>query len=118
MEKTTIILVTEPPYGSAISAEAFRSAMGLPTVNIKTKVVLMGDAIFSMLKEAKPKQTLDFGHMGEAFLMGEDFDFTTYIHKESVIARGLSMDDLLACESIDNIQLEAMLREADSILRF
>ncbi|MDD4664079.1 MAG: DsrE family protein [Caldisericia bacterium] len=118
MEKTTIILVTEPPYGSAISAEAFRSAMGLPTVNIKTKVILMGDGIFAMLKNAKPKEALDFGHMGEAFLMGEEFDFSTYIHKESFMARGLSEEDLMPCEIIDNVQLETMLREADSILRF
>jgi sulfur relay (sulfurtransferase) DsrF/TusC family protein len=118
MEKITVILVTEPPYGSAISAEAFRSAMGLPTVNIVTKVVLMGDAVFALLKNAKPKETLNFGHMGEAFLMGEDFDFTPFIHYESMVARGLTTDDLLTCEVIDNNQLETMLRESDTILRF
>ena len=118
MEKTAVILVTEPPYGSAISAEAFRSAMGLPTVSISTKVVLMGDAVFTLLKHAKPKEALNFGHMGEAFLMGEDFDFTLYAHQESMVARGLTMDDILTCKVIDNNQLETMLRESDTILRF
>ena len=118
MEKTTIVLMTKPPYGTGVSAEAFRAAMGLPTVNIKTKVILMGDGVFALLKNAKPKEALDFGHLGEAFLMGEEFDFSTYIHRESFIARGLSVEDLMPCEIIDNAQLETMLREADSILRF
>jgi len=118
MEKTTIVLVTKPPYGSAVSAEAFRSAMGLPTVNICTKVLLIGDGVLSLIKGAKPKETFDFGHMGEAFLMGDDFDFTTWVHLESVLERGLTMDDLMECKSVNNEQVDSMLREADTILRF
>ena len=118
MEKTTVILVTKPPYGTGVSAEAFRAAMGLPTVNIRTKVLLIGDGILSLLKGAKPKETFDFGHLGEAFLMGNDFDFSTYVHQESVAERGLTMDDLMECETVNNEQVETMLREADTILRF
>lgn len=118
MAKKATIVVTKPPYGSAIMAEAFRAAMGIPSTNIETNVVLEGDAVYALLKSAKPKEGLDFGHMGEAFMMYDEYGFTLYVHKASVEARGMKCEDLLHCEPIDDAGLEAMLRDSDAILRF
>jgi len=118
MNKKVTIIVSKPPYGTAVMAEAFRAAMGIPTVNIETNVVLEGDGIFALLKSAKPKDSLDFGNMGEAFMMFDDFDFRLFVHKPSLEKRGLKPEDLIYNEFIDELQLDVMLRNSDAILRF
>lgn len=118
MAKKATIVVTKPPYGSAIMAEAFRAAMGIPSTNIETNVVLESDGIYALLKTADPKKGLDFGHMGEAFMMFDDYGFTLYVHKPSAEARGLKCEDLMHCQALDDAGLEAMLRDSDAILRF
>lgn len=118
MTKKATIVVTKPPYGSAIMAEAFRAAMGIPSTNIDTNVVLEGDAIYALLKTSNPKEGLDFGHMGEAFMMYDEYGFNLFVHKPSVEARGIRCQDLMECQAIDDAGLEAMLRDSDAILRF
>jgi sulfur relay (sulfurtransferase) DsrF/TusC family protein len=118
MSKKAVIVVTKPPYGTAVMAEAFRTAMGIPTVNIETNVVLEGDAVFAILKSAKPKENLNFGNMGEAFMMYEEFGFTLFVHKPSVELRKLKFEDLMKCKSLTEEELQDLLRESDVILRF
>lgn len=118
MSKKATIVVTKSPYGSAIMAEAFRAAMGIPSTNIETNVVLEGDAVYALLKTANPKEGLDFGHMGEAFMMYDEFGFNLFVHKPSVEARGIRCEDLMYCQAIDDAGLETMLRDTDAILRF
>jgi len=118
MEKKATIIVTKPPYGTAIMAEAFRTAMGLPAVNIETRVVLEGDAVFALLKSAKPKEALNLGNMGEAFLMGEEYGFSLFSHQPSIEARDLKQEELMECKALSEDELQIMLRESDSILRF
>lgn len=118
MTKKATIVVTKSPYGSAIMAEAFRAAMGIPSTNIETNVVLEDDAIYALLKTANPKEGLDFGHMGQAFMMYDDYGFNLFVHKPSVEARGIRCQDLMECKAIDEAELETMLRESDAILRF
>lgn len=118
MDKKVTIVVNKPPLGSAIMAEAFRTAMGIPAVNIETRVILEGDAVFALLKSAKPKEALDFGNMGEAFMMYEDYGFTLFVHAPSVLERGLTLDEMMSCTSISEEEFQGMLRESDAILRF
>lgn len=118
MEKKATILVTKPPYGTAVMAEAFRTAMGIPAVNIETRVVLEGDAVFALLKTAKPKEALNFGNMGEAFMMGEEYGFSLFSHQPSIEARGLKQEELMDCKVISEDELQTMLRESDTVLRF
>jgi sulfur relay (sulfurtransferase) DsrF/TusC family protein len=118
MEKQVTILVTKPPYGTAVMAEAFRTAMGIPAVNIETRVVLEGDAVFALLKSAKPKEALNFGNMGEAFMMGEEYGFALFVHQPSLEARGLRLENLMECKAISEEEFQTMLRESDTILRF
>jgi sulfur relay protein TusC/DsrF len=118
MEKKATILVTKPPYGTAVMAEAFRTAMGIPAVNIETRVVLEGDGVFALLKTAKPKEALNFGNMGEAFMMYDEYGFSLFVHKPSVEERGLKWEDLMECTRISEEELQNLLRESDTILRF
>ena len=118
MEKKATILVTKPPYGTAVMAEAFRTAMGIPAVNIETRVVLEGDAVYALLKTAKPKEALNFGNMGEAFMMYEEYGFSLYVHIPSVEERGLRWVDLMDCARLSEEELQNLLRESDMLLRF
>ena len=118
MNKKVTLIVTKAPYGTAIMAEAFRVAMGLPTTNIDTNVVLKDDGIFALLKSSKPKENLDFGNLGEAFMMFDDFDFKLYVHKTSLETRGIKTDDLMYSEYISDDEFDNMIRESDAILRF
>ncbi len=118
MAKKVAIVVSKAPYGSAIMGEAFRAAMGLPSVGLETNVVLEGDAVFALLKNQKPKEALDFGSLHDAWLQFEDYGFSLYVHKPSVEARGLTCEQLSHCQTLDDAEFKKMLRDMDAILRF
>jgi len=118
MTKKVAIVVSKPPYGSAVMGEAFRAAMGLPSVGLETNVILEGDAVFSLVKGQKPKDALDFGSLHDAWLQFEEYGFNLYVYKPSVEARGLSCEQLSFCQMLEEADFKKMLREMDTILRF
>ncbi len=118
MAKKVAIVVSKPPYGTAVMGEAFRAAMGLPAVGIETIVVLEGDAVFALLKGGNPKRALDMGNLGEAFMQFEDYGFNLFVHKPSVLARGITCEQMMACQALEEDEFKKMLREQDAILRF
>lgn len=118
MAKKVGIVVSKAPYGSAVMGEAFRAAMGLPAVGIDTDVILEGDAVFALVNDGTPFESLEFGNMKDAFMQFDEYGFNLFIHKPSVEARGLKCEQLAACSPLDDAQFKEMLRNYDVILRF
>lgn len=116
--KKVAIVVSKPPYGTAFMGEGFRAAMGLPAVGLETSVVLEGDAVFALLKNASPKENLDMESLAQAFASFEDFGFDLYVHGPSVRERGLSCEELVTCKPLEDCEFKMMLRDQDAILRF
>ncbi len=118
MSKKVAIVVSKPPYGTAFMGEGFRAAMGLPAVGLETNVILEGDAVFALIKDADPKSSLDMDSLADAFSAFEDFGFNLYVHGPSVRVRNLNCGELIACQPLEDYEFKTMLRDQDIILRF
>jgi tRNA 2-thiouridine synthesizing protein C len=107
------------PYGSAYTAEGFRTIVGIGVFEMDISVVFVDDGVFALLKEQDPAQ-LDMKPLGDGFPMLREFDVEKfYVHDESLAERGLTADDLvMEAELVDGAQIATILETAGKVLPF
>lgn len=118
MEKV-IVMLRKAPYGSVYSAEAFRTIMGVAVFEMDICVVFADDGVYTLLKNQNPEK-LDMKPLGDGFPMLKDFNVNRFVvHKESLMERGLSVEDLvLDVEIVNNKKLAEIIDEYGRVLPF
>jgi len=113
-----LVLITKGPYGTSLSAEAFRLAVGLASMEMEVSIAFTDDGVFNLVKGQTPDE-LDMKPMSQAFSgIKQGFGVNTYALDESLRARGLSADELVEVGVIDSCTLARMLADADAVARF
>ena len=121
MVESLIILSDRSPVGSNSAVEAIRMGAGLVALGdtVPTKVVLSGDAVLLLAKDADPKavkqDTID-----SAMEMADLSDLEICVVKEALADAGLQQDNLRAyakLKVVSQAELSSMIAEADTTFR-
>jgi sulfur relay (sulfurtransferase) DsrF/TusC family protein len=115
-----LIILTHPPFGRVLAVESLRMASGLKAMDIDTKLVLIGEATFTLAKNQDGSGihippmdgALDVLAMSEApiAVVQEDMDILG-IKKEDLV-------DYPFLEIIDRDALEARIAASKCTFRF
>jgi tRNA 2-thiouridine synthesizing protein C len=113
------ILMRKPPYGSAYSAEAFRTIMGIAVFELDICVVFVDDGVYVLAKDQQPGK-LEMKPLGEGFPTLKDFSVNRFVvHEPSLTERGLKPEDLtLEVELADDAKVAQILGEYEKVLPF
>jgi len=112
-----VVLVSRPPYGTSLAAEAFRYAIGLASMDVNTTVVLLEDGVFCLRKDQEP-DALGMKPLGPSFAGLGDFGVRLLVLQESLRERGLTAAELMGGEEISLAQLAAVLEATEAVVRF
>ncbi|MGB9721452.1 MAG: DsrE family protein [bacterium] len=115
--KKVIILSFRPPYGSSINAEAFRAGLGLAFSETIVDLILIGDGVYSALKDQNPQQ-LQMKPMSDVYKNIKDFNINLFIDENSIKERNLKIDELNIAQIISNEELKERINKADVVLTF
>jgi len=119
MGNTVAVLMRKPPYGSAYTAEGFRSMLGIGVFEMDINVVFMDDGVYALVKNQDPAQ-LDMKPLGAGFPTLPDFDVKKfYVHDRSLRERGLTPQDLVMdVQILDDTGVAQILRSSGIVLPF
>ncbi len=112
-----VVLVSKPPYGTSLAAEAFRYAIGLASMDIRTTVVLLEDGVFCLSRGQDPV-ALEMKPLGVSFAALGDFGVRLVVFEDAVRERGLESEDLMTGEMVTLDRLAGLLEETDAVVRF
>jgi tRNA 2-thiouridine synthesizing protein C len=115
--KKVVILSTQPPYGSALNAEAFRVALGLAFSEISIDLILVGDGIYAALKQQQPL-VLQMKPLSDVYAAIEQFKINLFLDSTSIAERRLSGDELVTAPLLETAELAAKINAADAVLTF
>jgi tRNA 2-thiouridine synthesizing protein C len=113
------VLMRKAPYGSVYTAEGFRSVMGVGIFEMDVALFFLDDGVYALVKNQSPEK-LDMQALGEGFVMLPDFGVEKfYVHRPSLEARGLSVDDLVMdVQLVEDADLAELLAEYGKVLPF
>ncbi len=115
--KKILVLARSAPYGSIWTAEAYRSAMGFATSDLPTSLVLFQDAVFAAVK-GQQAEGIGSGSLSGELANAELFEVDLYIHGPSLTERGLTSEDIISSNTIDDDGLRALIADADHVVTF
>lgn len=105
--KSVFIIVDKAPYGYEDTFSAFYVAIACLNKGMHADVLLLGDGIYSAIKEQKPGGSVNYPNVGElSYLIFPEG--SVYIHKGSMDDRGVTENDLV--EAVDVVN-DSRLRE-------
>ncbi len=122
MIKSVVIIVDQSPVGKNSAREALRLAAGFLGLGeeIDCKVVLMGDAVYFVNKNADPT-VVGVDSFEEPLEMGDLSDLEIYILDTGLEDAGLTEADFVEYENlkvIDIVNLAKLIANADTSFRF
>lgn len=114
-----VVLMRQAPYGSVYTAEGFRSVMGIGIFEMDVVLAFVDDGVYALVKDQNPEK-LDMRPLSEGFPMLPEFGVKGfYVHRPSLEARGLSVDDLVMdVQLVDNAGLTKLLAEYGTVIPF
>ncbi|WP_366922681.1 DsrE family protein [Metallumcola ferriviriculae] len=112
-----LLFLKSAPYGSAAAVEAFRLAIGGPSLDVETVVVLADDGVFCVLPEQDP-QDIEMKSLGQAYANLPDFDARLVVLDESLQERNIDAGDIIAGEVITRKQLDQLIAETEAVIKF
>ncbi len=121
MVESIIILSDRSPVGSNSVVEAIRMAAGLVALGdtVLTKVVLSGDAVLLMAKDADPTAVKQ-DTTNSVMEMADLSDLEIYVVKEALVDAGLHQDNLRSyakLKVVSQAELASMIAEAATTFR-
>ncbi|MEX2684988.1 MAG: DsrE family protein [Candidatus Sigynarchaeota archaeon] len=121
MVESIIILSDRSPVGSNSAVEAIRMGAGLTALGdtIPTKVVLSGDAVLLMAKDADPTAVKQ-DTINSVMEMADLSDLEIYVVKEALGDAGLQQDDLRSyakLKIVSQAELSSMVAGAATTFR-
>ncbi len=115
--KKVVILSTKPPYGSSVSAEAFRAGLGLVFSETEVDLVLLGDGVYGALKNQSPN-LLQMKAIEEVYKNITTYNINLFLDLDSVQERHLNTEELIQVQMLSNEDLRQKIESADVILTF
>lgn len=115
--KTILILIRCAPYGTASAGEGFRAVIALAGMGIRTRVVLADDGVMVARKNQQPG-ALGMHKLEDVYSQLADFKAKLYLHQPSLEERGISPDDCIQADVLDDDKLGELLSRADHVLSF
>jgi sulfur relay (sulfurtransferase) DsrF/TusC family protein len=117
MTNDILIIIRHGPYGGFQAAEALRHANGSITLGFRPIVILVDDGVYLAKEGQEPGQSqwLALGEtLEEVIARGlyekKDDPAEFYVEKESLLQRGLDLDDLVeSLEPIDHRKLSELM---------
>ena len=121
MVESIIILSDRSPVGSNSAAEAIRMGAGLVALGdtVPTKVVLSGDAVLLMAKDADPTAVKQ-DSVNSIMEMADLSDLEICVVKEALADAGLQQDNLRSYANlkvVSQAELSSMIAEAATTFR-
>jgi sulfur relay (sulfurtransferase) DsrF/TusC family protein len=121
MVESIIILSDRSPVGTNSAVEAIRMGAGLVALGdtVPTKVVLSGDAVLLMAKDADPTAVKQ-DTIVSAMEMADLSDLEIYVVKEALVDAGLQQDNLRSyakLKVVSQAELSSMIAEAATTFR-
>jgi len=117
MKRLLIIIDKAPNVGhrcGTIVGEGFRAAVGLAGMDIDTTVVLVNDAVFTVLREPSPAGT-GMKDLDQFMKDAEEFGLKVQVHLESAHKRGITDDQLAGFETLNTERLTQLVHEVETI---
>ncbi|MEW6706553.1 MAG: sulfurtransferase complex subunit TusC [Pseudomonadota bacterium] len=109
----------KPPYGTVYALESLEVVLIAATFDQDVSLVFVDDGVYQL---AKGQQTKGIGmkNFSPTFRALEGYDVEKlYVERESLQARGMTVDDLLVpVEVLDSAQMSALMAEQDVVLSF
>ncbi len=115
--KKVVILSTKPPYGSSISAEAFRAGLGLAFSETQVDLILIGDGVYGAIKGQSPAK-LQMKPISEVYNNITDYNINLFLVEDSIQMRNLDFEELVKANIISYEELKKMINNADVVLTF
>jgi sulfur relay (sulfurtransferase) DsrF/TusC family protein len=121
MVESLIIIADRSPVGSNSAIEAIRMGAGLVALGdtVPTTVVLSGDAVLLMAKDADPTAVKQ-DTINSAMEMADLSDLEICVVKEALADAGLQQDDLrpyAKLKIVSQVELASMVAEAATTFR-
>jgi len=118
MAKSTLVLITRPPYGLEEAFAGLRLALALGVNGMKTTIVMLEDGVFNAVNNQK-SEVIKMPSNIYATKDVYDFDIQVKVVKEDLTARGISEDRLFeGLQVISGSELKALSAEHDVITTF
>ena len=98
---SVLIIVDKAPYGYEDTFSGFYVAIACLNRGMKADVLLLGDGVYSAIKDQEPGGRVDYPKVGElSYLVFPEGSI--FVHKESMQDRGIEEDDLVEAAQIIN----------------
>lgn len=122
MVESVVIIADQSPTGKNSAAEAIRIGSGFVALGefINCQIVLTGDAVYLLNKNAKPK-IVGMDPVDEVIEMADLSDLELYVLDKSLKDAGLTVEDLIEYENIKVINIDELIdliEQADTCFRF
>ncbi len=96
MSLRVCVVVRQPPYGSVMPAEAYRTIQALQTFEREVSVLFMGDGVVTLVDASDPGP-IGMPRLAEAYAaLTEIPGVTLAVHTGSLEERGYATNDLVA----------------------
>lgn len=114
-----MVVFRKPPYGSIYSFEGLETVLIMGAYDQDISVVFIDDGVYSIKKDMDTT-AMGIKNFSPTFRALEAYDIEKiYIDRDSLDARGLTLDDLvIQPEVIDSAQVAAMMEEQQNTLFF
>ena len=91
---SSLIIIDKAPYSHENAISGVYIAIASLDKGIKSDVLLMGDGVYSAIKNQIPEKTIQYPSLSE--LLYSIFpNGTLYVHLDSLIERGIQYEDLI-----------------------
>jgi len=122
MVESVVIITDQSPTGKNSAAEAIRIGSGFVALGeiINCQIVLTGDAIYLLNKNATPT-VVGMDPVDETIEMADLSDLELYVLDKSLKDAGLTVEDLIEYENLKVINIDELIdliEHADTCFRF
>lgn len=114
--KEVLIFLTDPPYGTASTIEAYRAILGLVATDVFPKLIAIGDGIFNLAVGQEP-QALELTSVEGLCQEMLDMEIKIYVMKDDWLDRG-APPLIEGIEFISSQEAKGLMSEADLLIRF
>jgi tRNA 2-thiouridine synthesizing protein C len=116
---TILFVFRTGPHGSIRGLEGLEAMLMAGAFEQSCSVVFAGDGVFQILQE-QDTDAIGFKNFAKGYRILEQLDIdSVWIDRESLLARGLSSEDLLIDASVvDSDRIAGLLLDHDVILNF
>jgi tRNA 2-thiouridine synthesizing protein C len=119
MAKKFMLVNRKAPYGSIYALESLEVVLIAAAFEQDVSVVFVDDGVYQ-LKKGMQTKSIATKNFSPTYRALEDYDIDKlYVEAESMAARGLTADDLVApVKVVDSATLAGLMTEQDVVLSF